>query len=487
MKRISTIIGIFFVCTIMNGCNNVPRNFSHAEHLLNTDGSITRAFHSALYYPDQISLHADGYIIGLEKTEKATISRIGDVRVKELPEVGFPSAIDSAAKLDDPKIFYISHIIQRTGQKNCPLYDLYSQISPGRSQFSKADCELAVLAASESELQECSKVNIDSGADRRITQCAYARSWDALKKLRKSVGNSLKATTDGQAPYTHVVVITMGWNTPQEEAVRNFNSIMRNFSAAMNEQVRKKKINDIKINDMFRPLLIGVTWPSQWSSAWFDPAIKLFSFSSKAEDADQIGLSWLGALMHETIPGAIEDAGTKTPVIAIGHSFGSRAMSTAVCAGPVIYDAQPIQPTAKTAFLINYQGAFLSKRLFEKVSDHGMHYPQRCQNAQRLFLTASKFDHAITRPVWGAYAGSKAAYLNECSEINPQIECRVANSDGNLQSSDRKSARIVYIDADALIAENAHDTGGGAHSDIFRPEHGFLLRNMLELPKPSTD
>jgi hypothetical protein len=452
MKQFLACSGVSILMLWFVGCSSVPRHFSAAEQQLNTDGTITRAFHSVLYYPNQIALNGDGFIVGLEKSERDTVSMHGDVRVIAMPEVGFPQIADSEAKLSDRKIFYVSHIIKHDAGSNCPLYNLYAELSPDRSQF----------------FDGCDAVTPwRIGAQERaaVARQAYARSWVALASLRLSLRDALRAVSGIEPRYTHVVVITMGWNTPQDEAVRNFNSIMRNFSVAMNADSRKARKPDV-----FRPLVIGVTWPSQWSSAWFDPVLKLFSFSSKAEDADQIGLSWLGVLMHEIVPGAIHDAGTGTSVIAIGHSFGSRALSTAVCAGPVIYNTAPapVRSTDQTVVkhLINYQGAFLSKRMFERVSEYGMHYPQGCPNAAHLALTASASDTANTRPFWGAYAGESKAYDIQCGDTVDPIDCRFAHSTGELAPSGRPVNRIVYVNADALIVE-MRMTRAAARTAIF--------------------
>lgn len=471
-----TVCILICMTVVVGGCAaTIPtqRHFAEAERHLNTDGSITRAFHAVLYYPDQIQLNTDGYIVGLEKSNKALVQNAGDVHVHAMPDVGLAKEADAVRKLDDPKVFHVSHIIKRVAATNCPIYNIYSDISPARSQFFSPKCQLKP----GDEIDAVRKTSIAKGA--------YVKSWQALSTLQDSLVEQLQVKSGNAQLYTHLVIVTMGWNTPQDEAVRNFNAIMHNFSAAANQGSRARNQADT-----FRPLLIGVTWPSQWSSAWFDPLIKGVSFHSKAEDADQLGLSWLGVLMHETIPNAVARSGrtNNLPVIAIGHSFGSRAMSTAVCAGPAIYNTPKTAPGQDRPYLVdhlvNYQGAFLSKRLFEEVREYGMHYPKLCTNARSLVLTASAGDTANTRPIWGAYAGEKKAYELECNKAKPSIDCRVADKYGLLGPSTLPGQRIVYVDADALIAENAYDTGGGAHSDIFRPEHGVLLRELTGVTPP---
>lgn len=52
---------------------------------------------------------------------------------------------------------------------------------------------------------------------------AYVRSWDALAFLKTRLREHLRP---GHG-YSHLVVASMGWNTDQVEAVRNFNSLMK--------------------------------------------------------------------------------------------------------------------------------------------------------------------------------------------------------------------------------------------------------------------
>jgi len=64
----------------------------------------------------------------------------------------------------------------------------------------------------------------------------------------------------GARKYTHVLVVVLGWNTVQEEAVRNMNSIALNLSNVRNENSQKARANgDESSIDPFRPLVIGLT------------------------------------------------------------------------------------------------------------------------------------------------------------------------------------------------------------------------------------
>ncbi|MCI5144548.1 MAG: hypothetical protein D3923_03255 [Candidatus Electrothrix sp. AR3] len=61
------------------------------------------------------------------------------------------------------------------------------------------------------------------------------------------------------------------------------------------------------------------------------------------------------------------------------------------------------------------------------------------------------------------------------------MRCLEANKEGNIKKTegDNQKSNITYINADELINKNSYLSGGGAHSDIYRPEHGKLIWNML--------
>ena len=416
-------------CASTGTAPTAERRFQKAEQMLNTDGSTTFEFHSVLYYPHQIRPQFDGYIIGVEKSGLNKITTPADLRMKGLPGTGLDTAEATRKKLTDLKAMFISHILKQSGATTCFEYNVYQALDGAAAQFADG-CH-------------------NNAAEPQVPlDAVYAGSWTALDRLSHALATDLASKQ-----YSHIVVLVMGWNTTQEEAVRNFNSIVFNLKAQ---------------DPTFRPLVIGVTWTSQWTYRWLDSVIRFASFPSKAQDADQLGLSWLGILLHETIPDAHPGP---VPLIVIGHSFGSRAASTAACIGPGIYNMDPARPRQNIHALINLQGAFLSSRLFG-ADDQGIHFPDRCRNVKRQVLTASSFDTAVTQPFWGDYAGTSASYGGQCGSPSAAIDCRKAQPSGHYPPSSR---HIIYLDADLLIRENAYGSGGGAHSDIYRREHGAMI------------
>lgn len=362
-------------------------------------------------------------------------TRDGDLRLKEIPEAGLDIG-QTRDKFNDGKLLYITHIIENNPatRRGCALYNLYAiNHTP---QFAE-DCEHSAPPPAD-------------------LATAFKDSWRALDQLKSALSDQVAS-----GRYTDLVVLTMGWNTPQEEAVRNFNAIV----GSMKQAAGKAR---------FEPLVIGVTWPSMWANAWLDPLFKIVSFPYKAHDADELGLSWLAVLLHDTIA----PARGKLNVIVIGHSFGSRAASTAACVGPVIRDGRHAESRAPIDHLINLQGAFLSERLFGE-DDAGFHFPTGCTNVRNLVLTSSSRDTAMNKPFWGLYAGDERSYDKQCRGQGRLLRCAEAGPEGGLKSDGlNPDSNILYINANQLIRENAYQTGGGAHSDIYRRETGRLIYDL---------
>lgn len=427
---------------LLSGCGD--RILEPAEDQLGTGGAITMHYHSVMYYPDEIALRDGGYIVGIEKGSESKIFEEGEGLTFAQPHTQEKKVRDQQDAVHDGKIMFVSHMVKdyppASEERNCTLHDAYYRASVTNTAIS--DC------AEEKNRSEIYYKN------------AYAKSWNGMKGLQDSLSVDI-----GSGHYTHVVVVVMGWNTVQEEAIRNINSIVRGIKHAG--------------GSAFKPLVIGVTWPSQWNSLWLDPLYKLTSFGTKAKDADEVGLTWLGVLLGDTIPQASIQAKATLPVIVIGHSFGARAATTAACEGPVIAEKPGTLPAKQLAdLLISYQGAFLTKRLLDRSSDGQI--SDNCPGARRIALTSSKGDTAVTRAIWGVYAGSDKSFSRYCSTPSDQINCVHANAVGRMEPEPSADRRVTYVNSDKLIHYNAFNTGGGAHSDIYRDEQGELSWSLIK-------
>lgn len=441
-KRLLTVNVI-----LLAGCfgEGVPRLLEPAEKQLGTDGPITMHYHSAVYYSDEIALRGGGYIVGIEKGDPDKILRSEADLKFEQPNSEDKTVRSRQDAVHEGKIMFVSHIIrdQRPGSadRNCTLFDAYYRPTVAAAPIRGCDANLAEIAAKN----------------------AYNSGWQGMSALQAALSADIKSPS-----YTHIVVVVMGWNTVQEEAVRNINSIIRGIKHASEESP-----------GAFNPLVIGVTWPSQWNSPWLDPLFKLTSFRTKAKDADEVGLTWLGVLLGTTVPQASAQAGKKLPVIVIGHSFGARAATTAVCDGPVIADGMGARSATQTVdLLINYQGAFLTERLLD-IDTHG-ELLDKCPRGKRIALTSSKYDTAVKRALWGIYAGSEKSFLKYCSAPSMLINCVKADATGKTTPPPTLGKKLTYVNSDNLINYNAFYTGGGAHSDIYRDEQGVLSWSLIK-------
>lgn len=480
----SIILSIAIISLI--GCTSRPTVLGQTESKLKTDSKRSSLlFHSSLYYPNEIALNTEGFIVGVEKSPVKII--VSDESKLKIDEVNFKNSSISEKtareEIVDHKILFVSHIMENFGkpysQSNCALYDAYRNLNNTTDKIITKKC------------------NLYQNGSNQLEQ-TYVKSWDALDILSTALKQKISTNN-----YSHIVVITMGWNTTQEEAMRNFNSILYNITKASGTT----NADGTVINPSFKPLVIGVTWPSQLESTFLNATVgKATSFVTKRGDADELGLTWLGVLLNKTIP---ESNTQKIPVVAIGHSFGARATTTAACFGPAIYQDSPYEFSSSKAFrqgragselrrpvqyLIALQGAFSEKRILNKKGDAKGVTFNGCQGAEKILLTASKHDTAVSSVIWGSYAGAKykspitrsaRGILKYCDAnniktiTNPDLQCAKAMSTGSLTTKLNDKVQISYVDADDLIEKNAYLSGGSAHSDIYRYEHGKLMWDFI--------
>lgn len=432
--------------TMITGCGNpVVRTMQPAEEALGTDGDLTSRFHSALYYPDEISLNFPGFVVGIEKSPVNIITQDGDVKTVAVPGAQ-ATASDYKSRLIDKKIMYISHVLKNKGaiygHGNCSLYNVYDQIK--------------VNDMGPGSIEPC---NPSESIETIKLHQVYNKSWDAIKILKKGIQDELNGENKN---YTHLLVVSMGWNTDQEEAFRNFRSIV-----SIIKQAGK---------DDFNPLFIGVTWPSMWDSSWLDPLFKAASYPVKATDADEVGFSWLGAVIHDSL----NNLKNKKPLIVIGHSFGARTTSMATCVGPAITEDGKLIARNRIDLLVSLQGAYSINRFYEDLGIEKIIYPGYCDNAEKVVMTSSFHDKAVDTGFWVPTVGDEGTYEKYCNDKKRDaIGCAHVLESGEVQYGNVGDKHILYLRADDLIYYNAPGTGGGAHSDIYRKKMGAMLWDLI--------
>jgi hypothetical protein len=435
-----------------------------SELQLHTESSVSEKLHTVIQYPAEVDLGFPGYIVGIEKSPVSVIAAKREVNTVLIPGSDH-TAEDFKGAILDQKVMFISHVVKNFGRsdnrENCALYNAYYR--KGNYPHSIDFCEGV----------DVNEVN---------PRLAFTSSWGAIDKLKENIDDDIKKKGKNGG-YSHVLMISLGWHTPQEKALRNMRSILSSLKKAGGKE--------------FRPLVIGVTWPSFWESSFFDPVAKLSSLLNKMNDADEVGFSWMGAVLAKSMG----EVPNKIPLVVIGHSFGARATGVAACLGPAITDTPDKKIQGREVdMLIGLSGAYSINRFLEGQFTPKMKFPDHCKNnVKKIILTASVHDTAVSKSLGIPYTGKKSTFdkfcetkdnevtdkneLIKCAVVEPSVDSTTENSYGDTyrkgmykdvfkEIGDKK---IVLFNADSLVKYAAYDSGGGAHNDIYRKEMGEFL------------
>ncbi len=420
--------------------------FTEAEDRLDTSGYYHVLDHIAAYYPSGIALNFPGYIVGFEESPTHRVTGgLDDISLQaKADSTGYTvDRLVDAMKYD---VNYVSQVLAYRGlpfgEGNCALYNLYQ--NQGLS---------VIEPCGEDSGQNASRGNDLSRA--------YVNSWHALDTLRERLSQDLAS-----GGYTHLVVAVMGLDTAQEEAIRNYKSII--------SSIRKNA------GEAFNPLFVGVTWPSFYANRWFDPLWEALAYPPIADRADAIGLSWLGILFSDVIL-PLSD---RIEVTVIAHSFGARAATMALCVGPMLSRdggrGQPAQ--ARVENFIGLAAAFSLERFRQNknIFYEDIYYHEFCPKIERFVFTSSDSDHAFLPVFWSESVGDHEFMRKFCEGEQPiSVSCTAADAQGVVNAFDA-SAKISYIDTSQLMKFTMPGTEGGGHSDIYRAETGRLLWSLID-------
>lgn len=430
------------------------------EKSLGTHSKLNRSFHVVADEPQGFGLRMEGYIIGIEKTHREILrvpDLASDMHLKENPQ-GFSDKNRSeyAGVLDDGRRTFISHIVRAKLDDDMPIPYIKNEF------LMDAYC----MGCSDERRPSRPAWTLDPNKH-------YENSWKSLENLKTELAGQLREAAEDGQPYTHVIIGTMGWNTAQEKAIRNLNSIFGNILTSQKDHHKGQ----------FKPLYIAVTWPSKWR-------IPGISLRNKANDADEIGFVWVNALMNDHLADLREDSSEESwpafKIVAIGHSLGARLVSRAAFSGAALDDEKDLARGAD--LIIGLQGAFSMNRFLKERESgkEGAPYADYRNLRGRIALTWSENDSAtpIANRISGAnYAGAKEGYERATDpRYSSHFEFLEVSESGDLDLApivEKQGKEIIYIDASELVRFNVLGTGGTAHSDIYNAYVGKMLASLI--------
>lgn len=507
------------VATAVSACGNHPTILDMSEDEVgiktNWAGADHREFHRVLHYPTGVGLQFPGYVVGIEKAHQTKIG--GPATDSTLLDMPGPDARSGIQRklLIDPKSHFVSHVMHYRNPGNDDAVHphrirscaVYAVLPPADPVSHEAGGQL---------YPPCDETRTPKPSE------AYANGWTGLARLKTLLKDDLtprsqrngdeRATEPPNHQFSHIFVVVMGWNTPQGEAIQNFNSIIGrllndvderrgNMNCAM-DSARQPECN-------FNPLVIGVTWASDWQLSALLPLppalVRLISFPNKANDAKELGMTWLRAVIQHVVLPVRDKAGRKDKpkIVLIGHSFGARALMSALT------DEEALNLDRATAeglpqhkefrpgdLFIALQGAFEVEDLFKGQDPNKGLHDSIANGNLRVIMTSSEFDAAVETAFWDTYAASWRGYAKLCGDesndrFSAFVDCRrlsrlstanryafsaCARPEKNGDIPDRINDRsVLYLNASAVVNCRAAFTGGGAHSDIYRREMARLL------------
>jgi len=445
MLRLPFYLAIFSLLSF-SGCSS-NHYYQDSEVSLHTSGYYGLLDHISSYYPHGISLNFRGYIVGIEETSRRHILEADDVLLMDESVLSSGYSVERFAKTLKFQLPFVSHIVRYEGnpygEGNCALYNLYHYNGSAL-------------------INPCNNDKRSLPPDYDNYSSAFNDSWTAMEILKENLIKDLDTNS-----YTHLIVAVMGLDTAQEEAIRNYRSI----------------ISSIRSNagDSFKPLFVGITWPSYFANRWFDPLWEVLAYPPIADRADTLGLTWVGVLLSQVVKPLSE----RISVSVIAHSFGARSASMGLCVGPVIQHErdQSIKPNNhwEVDNFIGLAPAFSMKRFVNEdyLFYENVYYRDYCPMINRFVFTASDHDGAFSALFWTDAVGDTKIMKSYCNqEHEVTVSCTTAESDGSIDDFTR-SANITYIDTSNLMKYSMPGTHGGGHSDIYRPEIGKLLWSVI--------
>jgi hypothetical protein len=432
--------------TLLIGCGNSPK-LSKKEKAYGTHKEKYAIFHRIAEVDRGLGLKYPGFLVGIEKGYRENIdpNNTYDI-VDQLKKDTTSEKNYKRVKgiLGDRKLTFVSHMVQ---------YHLKSGINGNPYN--------GIPYIEESILYNAYEKDFNSSN-------AYANSNTALDKLEEQI-TEIKDSEQ----YTHIFLYCMGWNTDQQESLRNYNSLL----GLIIENYNGKK--------PFKPLFVGISWPSLWKWKFFKYTGIISSYFTKADDADEVGLIWGNRILREILIPLKKER--NIPLILIGHSLGARVLTRALFSSPLV----PTKSTddikrSDVDIVIGLEGAFSVRRFIYDKGIEGYPYERFQEYARKFVFTWSKYDSANSTPIiYGTrYIGGKPGY-KYTKKFGNSFDHFTIKTDGTDNNDNRNfagvldvikwkqsfgiSSKISIVDASELIYYRSYFKGGNAHNDIYTP------------------
>ncbi len=385
-----------------------------------------------------LDLITNGYIIGIEKEKREQSGSPEDGypdRLKTLPNEKNDKHIAEQNKefsqsTDDPKFMVVTHIVSYFPDRKY-LYNAYSNSLSGDKN--------------------------------------YDRGYVGLAELQHDLKKRIMSANSQDRPYSHIFIMSMGWNNDQYVSIYRYNKIIDNLI----------KMADARGDMSFKPLVIGITWPSAWftiEDSWLKKKIigHLGSYTNKSNDADEIGYSIANWLINYQLSDIKKTVGKENfpRVIAVGHSMGARILSRAIFSRDFLKET-PDDSSNVVDMYIGLQGAFSARRFVAEDSGEGAPYMNFADLSTRIILTSSENDKANPFAFWSKHVGGKNGleYMGKKSDIFkilvwPKEQKQV----GKAIRDYKDNQKIITLDVKEIV------NGKGAHNDILDTEIAELIR-----------
>lgn len=489
-----------------------------AEDAIGTDTVTYRGLHRILEHPRGYGLLAGGYLLGFEKAVATPEEHIPMHRSpppeSKCPKAG-PEVTDSPALypdiaancgaeslpadlkkelvgkrvekyedwLTDRRVTFPSHFMKfglaesdKTGVhriKGCEWYNAYATVNEAyNTEVLYGDPGPRSYRCKIPPHQEASDKNTHhfwpGPAESPVMGRLMRDGWVAVQKIAKQIAKEAK--DQGR---THIIIYSMGWNTQQDEAIQNFNSL---FGHLLDEAAADTSMP-------FKPLMVGASWPSLWQTNL--SLVRTISYFTKADDADEMGAVWMSLLLDRLATElGTDQEGAHPRLVVIGHSFGTRLTTRAVFSRHLVNPAAPRKPYVD--LVIGLQGAVSINRFLPDTSDEGAPYADYANTARKFVFTWSKFDTANPVAFWTDHIG--AAESDEVAADHPKTFQRFAlNADGTVKGDTKLNSgsdRIAHVDATLVIRNGVPFHGGEAHSDIYKRQVAHFVWETIKETAP---